>query len=230
MTVFILLLLPIVGWGQALDHLVPEDGPFGVHFSSYYAAVGSSLSRGTRGECLAQMVVLPSFTPEWMVRIDQGQIKTDPTLVEDPLTGQVTDTLWMYQADTVHYFATTGRADKSIWGLMWDNPKCSPEAIKTTVFTRPIRKDMAQAIVRAFRSQIQKARYTNNEEIGLDGVSFHFRAGNMFAKCWSPRPNTSPGRLVRLGMELADYSRAANDSVATSHLRKIKALARDLSK
>ncbi len=165
------------------DCLQPERSPFDHIFYEYHGRVAEwLLSTALGGHRRAEFtaVCLPSFQPEWAMRLFRP-LKGIPDIREP--------TLLLVRAKEAIRGPTTG-------------------TIETTRYTLPIPDALATRLEAVWRMMLESTRAHRLVGTGLDGVKYHFVYRDRAAQTWSPRPESRAGRFVELAHTLARLTSA----------------------
>jgi hypothetical protein len=171
---------------EAADHefLRPEASPFDAIAKSdhYYRHVAAALLEPGDDEhpVLLSVVCLPSFDPEWALRL------------LDKESG---------------YSLILNRAETQIYGSLWDP---QPAAVAIRREQAILSQALAAELRVAWRKMLRRVRHAERAVFGADGETYHFTCwergmGCMAGRTWSPEPETAPGRLVALSHLLSRY-------------------------
>lgn len=194
-----------------VDGLAAEDGVFYPLGSlDYRLAVRRVLL--THPDVLLQMVVLPSFEPEYAVFVcgpsgrprRRGPQQTERTLV-------------------------AGRLVTQLWGAAAEQCLAPPDARGVRIAYHPTKEtfaglspevDWARAPLADSTYQRVRAAWDaaladvrgDRTSIGCDGETYHFAAGIRAGKTWSPTPDSVCAGLVALGESLVELARLTNEA------------------
>lgn len=172
------------------DHLEPLS-PF--RSGSYFTKVRSLLKLDAPS--FLQMIVRPSFSPEYAVRLHgpDGDTAIDRT----------TKFLLTRATASTNISQATPSVIKDLRG----NILSRTEAKEVTVLftTAELSKPLAMRVYKVWQRMLERTRKPEMEINGLDGVTYEFRAGNTCGETWSPREGKSPFLLVELGESLFRY-------------------------
>ena len=189
------------------DHLVPVNPYPGESHVRYTDQLRSHFKLDHL--FFAQMVVRPSFSAEYAVRLygDGNQI------------------------DTTHQcFLTHFAADKSIYHSMPENnDKKEQRKVAIAVTTVEISKPLATRIEQLWRRMLLRTRYPEEGGSGLDGTTFEFSIWYVYGRTWSPHERKGPLLLIELGESLIDYCKTA-PAERPAAARKIENKAAQLEK
>lgn len=139
----------------------------------------------------AQMVVRPSFSGEYVVRLHG---RKDENRFDK----------------TTKFFLTYSAADKSIWYSMPENNNTNKQpkvSIVTVTFEIP--ESLAGRIQHLWQRMLLRTRYPEEAGGGLDGVTYEFGIWGVYGETWSPRERKSPLLFIELGESLIAYCKAA---------------------
>jgi hypothetical protein len=171
---------PLVSFAQkAEDHLRPMKGYFTSSSPAYYAKVQQTLYAGFSSQPLLGVVILPSFSPEYLLCIEH---KGDQYF----LTYRVCQTNIWY----ANHFAYA------------KPPKSKPVAVTTK--SVEVNRPLVEALRQVFGQAIAQTKYPEPAYgYGSDGTTYTFVAfieGVGFAggETWSPRAGTNMSALVDL--------------------------------
>jgi hypothetical protein len=171
------------------DHLVPVDPYPGEWHVRYSDQLQSRFKLAFF--FFAQMVVRPSFSGEYVVR----------------LHGAKDDN----QCDTTNkFFLTYSAADKSIWYSMPENnDKKKQQKVSIATTTVEVPRPLAMRIQQLWQRMLLRTRYTEESGGGVDGVTYEFSTWCVYGETWSPQERKSPLLLIELGKSLIAYCKAA---------------------
>ncbi len=182
------------------DHLIPVDP----HPGEWVAPYNKQLDRhlGLKDDYLLRMIVRPSFTGEYLVRLEG-----DPRI----FTGE----------DQKNFFVTSSKADKSIWySIPENNSEKAERPVKVSKHRKMIPKATAHRVYKVWSEMILRTRYPNWDATGLDGVTIEFARHHHHGETWSPNEGSLPHRLWKLGDALLAYCEAPEDK-EKEHLESI---------
>lgn len=139
----------------------------------------------------AQMVVRPSFSGEYVVRLHGG--KDDNNI-----------------STTEKFFLTYSAADKNIWYSMPENnDKKKQQKVTIAVTSVEFPKPLAKRIYQLWQRMLLRTRYPEQSSLGADGTTFEFGIWCVYGETWSPDKRKSPLLFVELGDSLIGYCKAA---------------------
>lgn len=176
------------------DHLVPLDPHPGDWDIRYSKQVRSRLKLDDQPYDL-QMLVRPSFSPEYVVRIYGFSSRVSKTLV-----------------------VTYTSAEKSIWYSMPENnqerkQKDVPVSTKLAELPNPL----ATRVYKVWERMLRRTRYPQVPHQGLDGTTYEFSFSRVYGditmltaygEIWSPSERKSPLLFIELGESLIAYCKA----------------------
>jgi hypothetical protein len=87
--------------------------------------------------------------------------------------------------------------------------------VTATRLEREVPDDVAAGLCDIWKKMLSNARHPKLMTVGCDGVSYHFEAGGMAARTWSPDPQTAPGKLVSLCDLLYQFAEGSLDKPVT---------------
>ena len=176
---------------QAEDHLLPSEGYFTsyAHQRDYYPRVRDVLCAGLTDSPVAQVVVLPSFTPEYVLSLEK-------------------------RAAT--YYLTYRVCETSVWASLQEKRRASVSVRTTTV---ELSQSAASAVINAFTQAIYQTHYpapSETHRLESDGTTYHFSlfqrgVGLQGGQTWSPREGTQMSDLVDLTTTLKKVTAAPAD-------------------
>lgn len=172
------------------DHLVPVNPHPGEWLARYTDELRSRLQ--LESPFLAQMVVKPSFSGEYAVRLQSAQDKK-PT-------------------DTSHrFFLTWSAADTSIWYAMPENndEKKKQRKVSIAVTTVEFPEALAVRIEHLWKRMLYRTRYFETNAMIADGTTVEFGMWGIYGETHSPMEHTSPWLFIELGEGLIQYCKAA---------------------
>jgi|GEM_PF-2640527 len=142
----------------------------------------------------AQMLVMPSFTPEYVVQLRDAKGEQDIAKAEKLLL-------------------TYSVADKSIWSSMPENRQFQKDKkqqrVNITVKTVEFPKPLAAQISQLWKRMLHQTRYEFKDAEGADGTTYEFGVWRAYGETWSPHERKSPLLLVEIGESLIGYCKAA---------------------
>ncbi|MBF9221784.1 hypothetical protein [Hymenobacter ruricola] len=160
------------------DHLLPSQGYFAsyAHERPYYPKVQEALCAGLSDTPLARVVVLPSFSPEYALSLEEKAHK---------------------------YYLTYRVCLTSAWGAL-QRKETKPVAVSTV--TVELGAPAAVAVASAFNKAILQTKYpapTEGFSVRLDGTTYAFitfqrGVGLQSGETWSPVAGTKMGKLVAI--------------------------------
>lgn len=174
------------------DHLVPVDpypGDKGIRYSDQ---IRTRFKRDSLFQL--QMLVRPSFTPEYVVRM-HGDGKNPWNL-----------------SDSEKVFLTYSIADKSIWHSMPEtNKKKEQREVTVSTKTADLPKPLAMRLHKLWGRMLLRTRYPDPDTSygGFDGDTYEFAMWCRYGEIWSPSQRQSPLLFVELGNSLIAYCKAA---------------------
>jgi len=188
---------PAYSQTQRPDHLMPENsilsGGDSMFSAKYYGLVTDVLAEGYARNVTLRAVVLPSFSPEYLLGLRETS--------SEGSTGYRV----FYLRPTIH-----------LWG--YESPyepksrlPANPKDVPLVRCERPLDTAVAQQVSTAWTGILRETRYLPAEpSVGLDGIMYHFSAdlrweGLLAGNVWSPDPGSKPGRLAELAETLARY-------------------------
>jgi len=161
--IFILILISQISFAQ--HHLEPSDSYFDLNNIQYdyYQRIRSLLFEDL-AEPKIRMIVLPSFSKEYILQIEEN--KNSPEILNIVLREPV---------------------EGSIWTIQDENPKLK---INTKTYNSKLSKEDFSLLYQMLYSAIINARFKIDDSMGLDGTTYYFSIwdnGMKSAKIWSPR-------------------------------------------
>ncbi len=178
---------PVVS--HELDHLVPVNPHPGDWHVRYSDQIQSRFKLASF--FFAQMVVRPSFSAEYVVRLHGT--KDDNQFDE-----------------TNKFFLTYSAADKNIWYSMPENnEEKKQQKVAISVTTIELPKPLATRIYQLWKRMLLRTRYPEEDSGGLDGTKFEFGTWSFYGETWSPAERKSPLLFIELGESLIAYCKGA---------------------
>ena len=170
------------------DHLVPVDPYPGDRLTRY--AKEFRLLLKLDPSFYAQMVVRPSFSSEYAVRLHPEKPTDD--------------------FDTAaKLFLTYATASQNIWYSLPMNSSGKRRAKVTVSFaTVEIPRPLAERIQQLWERMLLRTRYPEERVIGMDGTTFEFETSGLYGRVWSPAERKSPLLFAELGESLIGYCKA----------------------
>lgn len=194
-----------------VDGLAAEDGLFyPLDSLDYHLAVRRMLL--TQPGVLLQMVVLPSFEPEYAVFVcgpsarprRRGPQQPERTLV----AGRLVTQLWGAAAEQC-----IGPPDDRGVRIAHHPTKETFAALSPEVdWARAPLGDSTYQRVRATWDAALADVRGDRTSIGCDGEMYHFAAGTRAGKTWSPPPGSVCAGLVALGVSLVELARLSDEA------------------
>lgn len=184
-------------WAQVDDHLTPPDDAL-LHpaAAAYRASVGRKLKVKLAHSLLVQVVVFPSFKPEYLLSVEQT------SLVQYTLTYRLAQqSIW--EASQPKMPANVTFLNQYGAPVAPPKPRAAPDSIPLTTYQVELQPRLAQALADLFTVALAQTHYANDHTIRIDGTQFTFSARDSFAsyrsgESWSPTPNSNMGRLVEI--------------------------------
>lgn len=153
---------------------------------------------------LCQVVVLPSFAPEYAVYFIEPP-DGPPVVISRTLKQQ----LWTSMMNEM----TKSCPDGAI-SLDAMTQSVALEKVRETTETRKaeLSAKSAAKIGAVCRDVLLRVRYRMSPVVGLDGTTYHVghstRGGFLSGQTWSPTPGSLPAEFVQLGEKLRAYAEA----------------------
>jgi hypothetical protein len=184
------------------DHLDPANDIFGLYNFQfdYYSNVRQVLFDGLSDQPEIRFLVLPSFSPENVLCIEQDR-----------------NTNKYY----LKYHICKGE-------MIWRNDTLSE--IEVQKFKKEIDKGSVELIKALFNAAISQTKFPENELIGFDGTEYYFTVSNMGNKTgtvWSPPKGSKTNELVEIGFKLINL--AKSDSTTVSFNNELEQNIKDLT-
>ena len=171
------------------DHLVPVDPYPDGWCIRYNDQIRSRFKLDSF--FFAQMVVRPSFSGEYVVRLHGGKDDNNITTAEK-------------------FFLTYSAADKNIWYSMPENnDKKKQQKVTIAVTSVEFPKPLTKRIYQLWQRMLLRTRYPEQSSRGADGTTFEFGIWCVYGETWSPDERKSPLLFVELGDSLIGYCKAA---------------------
>jgi hypothetical protein len=233
---------------QRPDHLTPEgsilSGGSSILSKRYDERIVDVLADGYADDVTLRAVVLPSFSPEYLVglRSDHRVFYLRPTI---QLWGD--ERLRMLPAGSVDFSQdgnskddASKRQTNEFEGWASHLP-AHPKDVPLTRCERPLDAAVARQVSTAWNGVLLETRYSPTETPGVDGVTYHFSANHhdvladrisplrfLAGETWSPPSDSKPGRLAELAETLVRF--CDGKAEATELERQADALAKRLEK
>lgn len=204
------------------DHLVPESsvlaGSESLWSRDYYDLISHVLSDGFDRDVEVRAVVLPSFSPEYLVGIrgaSPGQSTNYHVFYLRPKIQ-----LWSYQSlqsmeNGLAAMKSEGAGEKEIKAQTEYIARMKaylPTKAENTPLERcekPMDTTLAERVKKVWVGALREAHYPLHDATGLDGVSFHFSAWDEYqplaGQTWSPDETSKPGMLAELAETLVRF-------------------------
>ncbi|MEP1069031.1 MAG: hypothetical protein ABJG99_09800 [Crocinitomicaceae bacterium] len=181
------------------DHLEPVDSYFDYYEYriDYHNKIRLFLLDTLNKRPMIRMVVLPSFSSEYVINLEE-------------LNGT--------------FIVTKVIADTSIWYSQNPDYVQNPEELVVKIETRTISKSLAEKVSDLFETAMNQTQYNNDGIIGTDGTSYYFTATGSFgwrtATKWSPREGTKINELIRITETL--ISNELEEAELTEEIENLK--------
>ncbi len=200
----IVLILALVGTtiaGDRNNDLEPEDGAFTGISPAYDLALRDLLLEEHHFR-LCQMLVAPSFSPEWAVYL----IRKDRAKGKAQVIYKVMKTqLWYEMPDQIEQRTIDSKAALTAAIALLEKPVDSAIA--------PISESTTTLLEKVWDEMLARVRYPKPDEIiiGLDGANYHVShykrgVGDRSGHTWSPEKGSNTGALVELAEEFRRYA------------------------
>ena len=174
--------------GHEPDHLVPVN-PYPGDWHVRYSSQIRSLFK-LDPFFFAQMVVRPSFSGEYAIRLHGTNTDNEITTTEK-------------------FFLTYSIASKNIWYSMpGHNDQKKQQNVTIAVTTVEFPKPLATRIHQLWKQMLLRTHYSEQDTDGLDGTTFEFAIWSAYGKTWSPDERKSPLLFIELGDSLIEYCKA----------------------
>lgn len=158
---------------QATDHLTPPPDallqPNGL--TAYRADVGRRLGRALARSPLAQVVVYPSFEPEYLLSIEQTGAEAY-TLTHRRAQRSIRQALPLKLPANVTLLTQHGTQ------VAPPRSAAAPDSISLTTYQVPLQPQLAQALTDLFNVALVQARYPSKSGFFIDGTRLTFIARN----------------------------------------------------
>jgi hypothetical protein len=183
---------------QADDHLVPPQSIFSNPTSAdYKALVRRKLTgEGTHRFSVAQMIVLPSFQPEYSLSVEQTSWQVYVLTYRQAQTSIYSATQTKI-ADNARQLAKTGAVPSL------SQPWSAADSVGVSTSRVTLMPTLGQALIDLFNVALAQTRYPTHRYMRGDGTSFTFLTfqpgvGYRTGETWSPAPLTDMSRLVEV--------------------------------
>jgi hypothetical protein len=194
--------------GVQSPHLVPFDHEFAEmeNLRPYFVAARDALLGG-RSRAEVQVLVVPSFQPEWSLHLasENGRTRVVYSVMKRHL--------WLAMAEVPAGPDGTVSAEKQLEAL-----GRAPRDVAR--FTAPLGGPVAEEVGRVWKSMLARARRPANGALGLDGTTyFVFRwtpSGYESGTTWSPAADTPAGEFAALIDALKAHAQATAGAWAPS--------------
>lgn len=167
------------------DHLVPVNPYPGQWLVRYTDELRARLE--LESSFLAQMVVMPSFSGEYAVRLQSAQ-DINPT-----------DT-------SAKFWLTCSAADKNIWQAMAEGN--GEKKVSIAVTKAEISGPLVERIEQLWNRMLYGTRYFETNAAMTDGTTVEFGIWQVYGKTHSPMERKSPALFIALGESLISYCKA----------------------
>lgn len=185
------------------ENFQPSDGLSGVGPPSPYLLRIREALIGEQPYRQCQLLVFPSFRPEWAVYI----VKPEDSGAVVVFKGFKTS-LWNEVLRV-----TSDDARSTSYSVDSAAEQAALAQIKTELdqATAPITNRTVEMLHDVWWETLGRARYPVEERIGLDGTSYFADdwkdgQGSRSGRTWSPEPESLPGELVTLAERMAEYA------------------------
>jgi hypothetical protein len=190
------LMLPVIAKAEdkvhilkGPDHLVPVNPYPGNWSVRYNDELHSRLNLDS--SFLAQMVVKPSFSGEYAVRL-LGSQDINPL-----------DT-------SKKFYLTYAAASKNIWYSMPKNNNQKKQLKVSISFTKvEIFEPLAVRIQQLWKRMLYQTHYFETNGVVVDGVIYEFGIWHHYGEAHSPQERKSPWLFIELGESLITFCKAA---------------------
>ncbi len=202
------------------DHLLPEMGFFGDKANrEYMNVIYKLMHKQFVGDiCLARMIAIPSFVPEWGINVSRHTPMIDDGLFEPTVDKSKPPeyyvTLVLLKSNYYHYHKTNFSS-----------------------YRTKIDKNTANAINKLWVKMLKTVRYGKRERFPLDCTAYHFYCQNNNSRNFvysgqtdSPAYNSIPGKFVNVTILLAELAKTSDIAEKTKLLKKINEKIADLMK
>ena len=228
---------------QRPDHLIPEASILSGHSSvisrRYDELIVDVLADGYARDVTLRAVVLPSFSPEYLVGLRNANIRGGA----DHRVFYLRPTIQLWGYETLRWlpagsidFSQDGNPKDDATKLQTDAIErwgarlpANPKDVPLTRCEKPLDAAVAKQVAAVWTGVLLETRYSPAQTLGLDGVTYHFSARNYLAgEAWSPPSDSKPGRLAELAETLVRY--CDSKAEATELERLAETLAKRLEK
>lgn len=171
-----------LGWtGYAQDdHLMPERGYFSSYpfQNAYYSQIRHILLDSLSDRFVVRIVVVPSFSPEYVLSIKQGNTNSAFVLVHRT-------------------------ASRSIWSEQFRAKNY--ETIRVNEQRKNLPQPLASHLIKLFGLAVNQTRYPEQRSLGTDGTNYYVTVDNFGWRggyTWSPRQGSLMDKLVSIVEQL----------------------------
>jgi hypothetical protein len=204
------------------DHLVPESsvlaGSESLWSQDYFNLITHVLSDGFDRDVEVRAVVLPSFSPEYLVGI-RGAAPGKPTNYHVFYLRPKVQ-LWGYQSlqsleNGLTAIKSKGAGEKEIEAQAEEIARLKaylPAKAEDTPLERcekPMDAKLAERVKKVWVGVLRETHYPLHDDMGLDGVSFYFSAWDEYqplsGQTWTPSETSKPGMLAELAETLVRF-------------------------
>lgn len=204
------------------DYLLPESsvlaGSESLWSQDYYDLITRILADGFDRDVVVRAVVLPSFSPEYLVGI-RGAAPGQPTNYHVFYLRPKIQ-LWGYQSlqsmeNGLTKMKSEGAGEKEIKAQSEEISRLKaylPASVEDTPLDRcdkPMDPVLAERVKKAWVGMLRGVHYAPHDDMGLDGVSYHFSAWDEYqplaGQTWTPNENSKPGMLAELAEMLVRF-------------------------
>jgi hypothetical protein len=181
--------------GKLTEELEPVGDVFGEGPRRYHVAVRAALL-AEEGQRRCQMVVLPSFSPEWAVYLRTDMVKNEYGIVYTACEASIWKRL-MAEQQCARSNTKRCAALRASW-LQTDS-MCHVERQ-----TARVSAETVHVLDELWKNMLYRVRYDAGDSAGADGVAYYFSqwvkgSGYLSGKAWFPTPTSRLGRFVAVG-------------------------------
>lgn len=223
----ILILVPLLA-APGGDHLLPERA-IGEHINApYELALARLFFAHTERRSLTALVI-PSFIPEYTVYVweplDQYEYRFKPSGKLPPpkaVLKRARASLWSETFNLMERRASPGVTPTSRDG----DATFLDARVDVETVSNPLDEATVELLKRAWDLALRDVRYSDDDQLGFDGVTYHLSTSRRAGYVWSPDDRSPRMKsLVSLVEVLAAYAAAKPGEEANRRLIELKAAA-----
>lgn len=162
---------------------MPEEGYFSSyqHHDEYYGRIRHVLLDSLASQFAVRIVVVPSFSPEYMLSIEPGKTRSEFVLIHR----MVSRSIWSEQFNQKNY-----------------------ETIRVNERRKNIPQPLAPDLIKLFGMAVNQTRFPEQRSLGTDGTNYYVVVNNFGLRggyTWSPRRGSLMEKLVAIIDQLTPF-------------------------